>query len=380
MLLPATLSAYYLLRGQPAAAGLLAGAAMLLKPSGASALLLGVAWFAYMREGWRHWLRFAVAGAGLPLAALAHGVLTVGLRDYLDAVAWQRFTVARPNPLAAAARALITTFPVWAPLGVFARFGMPLLHGRARGFLILWLLSSMAGIAMGGNWWPHYFMQLIPPLAVVAGAGLSRLWSSTVARRWLALALLIAALFVPAQLASAGPQQGSWDLWQRNGYLVAEDAASYIRAHTTEADEIFVAFSHGDVQHLTRRRSSSPYLYAEWLLAYPGAFDRLIESIDAREPTYVLLIKPPRDARAEGAQKRALSAATRWRRSSRRKSTPACRPSRSTAASSIRDCWRRYDPSLAATGSGDGAAGSPARRAIFHAARAIRTPASRSTT
>ena len=103
----------------------------------------------------------------------------------------------------------------------------------------------------------------MPPLAVIAGAGLSRLWSSTVVRRWLGLALVIAALFVPAELAAAGPQQGSWRFWQRNGYLVAEDAASYIRAHTTEADEIFVAFTHGDVQHLTRRRSSSPYLYAK---------------------------------------------------------------------------------------------------------------------
>ena len=97
MLLPATLSAYYLLRGQPAAAGLAASAAVVLKPSGASALLLGVAWFAYMREGWRHWLRFAAASAALPVAALAHGALTVGLRDYLDAVVWQRVAVARPT-------------------------------------------------------------------------------------------------------------------------------------------------------------------------------------------------------------------------------------------------------------------------------------------
>lgn len=306
MLLPATLSAYYLLRGQPAAAGLAASAAVVLKPSGASALLLGVAWFAYMREGWRHWLRFAVASAALPVAALAHGALTVGLRDYLDAVVWQRVAVARPNQLTATVRGLVNTFPVWAPLGVLARFGMPGMHGRARVFLILWLLSSMAGIAMGGNWWPHYFMQLMPPLAVVAGAGLSRLWSSTVARRWAGLLLVIAALFVPAELASAGPHQGSWDFWRRNGYLVAEDAASYIRARTTEADEIFVAFTHADVQHLTRRRSSSPYLYLRLLLAYPGAFDRLIESIDAREPAYVLLMRPSRDALAEGTFLQAL--------------------------------------------------------------------------
>ena len=117
MLLPATLSAYYLLRGLPAAAGLAASAAVVLKPSGAGALLLAAAWFAYTRAGWRHWLRFAVASAALPVVALAHGILTVGLRDYLDAVVWQRFAVARPNPLTAAARALVNTFPVWAPLG-----------------------------------------------------------------------------------------------------------------------------------------------------------------------------------------------------------------------------------------------------------------------
>ena len=183
---------------------------------------------------------------------------------------------------------------------------MPLLRGRTRVFFVLWLLSSMAGIAIGGNWWPHYFMQLMPPLAIVAGAGLSRLWSSTVARRWVGLALVIAALFVPAQLAAAGPQQGSWSFWRREGYLVAEDVASYIRARTTEADEIYVAFTHADVQHLARRRSSSPYLYAKWLFAYPGAFDRLIASIEAGEAAYVLLIRQPRNPRAEGTFLRAV--------------------------------------------------------------------------
>ena len=232
MVLPATLSAYFLLRGQPLAAGLMASAAVVLKPSGGSAVLLGVAWLAYLRADRGAWLRFLLAGLSLPLVSVLHGALTAGPREYLDAVVLQRINTPRPNPFVAARRVWLVTLPLWAPLALLARFGIPRLMRRERVFLLLWLASALAGMALGGNWWEHYFIQLMPPLTVAAAPGLVYLWRSTAVRRWTAIALLLAPVYVAAAFVRPGPELGSWVLFRRDAYLVAEDAAAYIRERT----------------------------------------------------------------------------------------------------------------------------------------------------
>ena len=293
MVLPATLSAYFLLRGQPLTAGLMASAAVVLKPSGGSAVLLGVVWFAYLRADRGAWLRFLLAGLSLPLVSVLHGALTAGPREYLDAVVLQRINTPRPNPFVAARRVWLATLPLWAPLALLARFGIPRLMRRERVFLLLWLASALAGMALGGNWWEHYFIQLMPPLTVAAAPGLVYLWRSTVVRRWTAIALLLAPVYVAAAFVRPGPELGSWVLFRRDAYLVAEDAAAYIRERTAADERIYVSFAEADIYHLARRRSATQYLYGQLFLAFPDAYERTLSGIEAGEPRYVLLVREP---------------------------------------------------------------------------------------
>ena len=58
---------------------------------------------------------------------------------------------------------------------VFAAAGLMVLFmtGRAKWFLLVagWLLTSAIGVSASGYFFPHYFQQLLPPLALAAAAG-----------------------------------------------------------------------------------------------------------------------------------------------------------------------------------------------------------------
>jgi hypothetical protein len=63
---------------------------------------------------------------------------------------------------------------VWA----FAALGLVALlrssRGKAAIFLAGWLITSAIGVSASGYFFPHYFQQLLPPLALAAAAGVER--------------------------------------------------------------------------------------------------------------------------------------------------------------------------------------------------------------
>ena len=294
MALFTTLSSYYILTRKPIQAGILASAAVLLKPSGASAFLLAVVWLAHERAGLSEWEQFILASIPLPLAALAHGAMTVGLTDYANAVFMFRVGTRQAAPLFDIIRSWISTSPAWGPLAILAIPGVYRVPWRTRAFVLTWLLSSLAGMALGGNWFWHYFIQIMAPLSVCAGIGLSSLvFNTRDLFRFTGLAWGFLYLLLVGHLMVAQPKQGAWELYHRPGYLVAEDVANYIRTHTEEGDSIYIAFFESDIYHLAHRRSAFPHLYRLELTHIPGAYERLVNMVEMREPMYIVALDPP---------------------------------------------------------------------------------------
>jgi len=295
MILPATLSAYWLLARRPFWGGLAASTALLLKPSGAAAYLLALLWLACERSSWRSWLRYGL-GALLPLLlSVAHGAATAGLGAYAYAVALFELGPGwgpHADMSAAALHGWVGSSPAWGPLLMLGLLGVARAQRGARTFMLFWLLSSLAGVALGGRWYPHYFTQLVPVLAACAGAGLVVLRRSS--RRWLrwiaavgvlAVFLLWEGPFLVYQLAQAPAL-----LQGRQQPQMSDEVAAYIRAHTTEDQTIYVAFAPARICYQAGRRSVTPYLFWIHLFYHPGAYDALVEAIEAREPAYVLLL------------------------------------------------------------------------------------------
>jgi len=307
MLAPATAATYFVWRGRWATAGLLVGIAILMKPSGGGVVLLGLAWLFAGRESRGAWLSF-LAGSALPLAvAFVHGALTAGLHGYLYATVIFRLTTGgEGDPLVQFLTGWDKTTPLMLPLLLVAIAGSRSLraHPRERKFIFLWFGVSMLGIAMGGNWFEHYFLQAVPPLVMFAAAAFTvPRWSTALARWWStrASAGLRAATqsAVPALVALGAlvlpwamlpPAEGATRLYDMNGYEQNEEIAAYLAERTEPTDQIFIAFSHASLLYLTGRLSSSPYLYKQQTTEVPGALESQAADLRAGVPALVFLL------------------------------------------------------------------------------------------
>jgi 4-amino-4-deoxy-L-arabinose transferase-like glycosyltransferase len=297
MLLPATAAAGCIWRGRWFAAGVLTGLAILLKPSGAAVAFLALTWLLYERESWRAWLAIAVGGA-IPLAAaLFHGVLMAGLGDYLYAVVLFRLdSSGQHNAIVAFVGFGSLTSSAWFTLVVLAAIARHHLGGltRERRFVGFWLATSLLGMALGGNWWPHYWVQLIPPLAILGTVALVRGFGAAALPPGLAGRVAIgvsalAALLLIVPYSIAEQADASEEVFNSTYYLHSEEIAAYLEANTGPDEAIYVTLGHASIIYRSERRSSWPYLYAQQTSDIPGALDDAANHLRRAEPAYVVV-------------------------------------------------------------------------------------------
>ena len=279
--------------GWLAASGLVGALALLIKPAGFVALPVAGLWLLRRRfvEGapWRAWLRAELAlGAGALLGlvpAVVHGLVTAP-DAYLDAVLLYRLTKdsALVNPLGDQVLRFSLTalyIALHLPVLLFALPGFRAAHRatarRGRDLLWLWLAGSLAGGMLGGGWYPHYFQQFLPPVAVAAGIGLVAVARRparpvTLGLQALAVASLaaLALALAPALRPDAAPQE-----LIRNyppSLAAGEAIAAYLRERTEPGERIYVAYQQPNLYYLAERRPAARWLYFRELKWTPGAF------------------------------------------------------------------------------------------------------------
>ncbi len=174
----------------------------------------------------------------------------------------------------------------------------------------LWLAAAALGVLGGGNFHAHYYIQLAPPLALLAGVGASRI----VRRRAGLMAGVCAGLAawslsaaVPlwfdsprAQAAAVFPSDGHL---QRDAMVVA-----YVRAHSRPGDRIFVMWAAADVYYLADRDPAVPYIWFRNIQAIPGALDLVRAALASpSRPALVVAEQPPGAIDSSGATARVLA-------------------------------------------------------------------------
>jgi len=163
--------------------GLLAGVAVLIKPQSALALV-PIAVVLLRRRSDAATLAIVAAGAALPsLVLLASLWRADALADFQTSLAYARYySNSLPFEVKLANATLKTLFFVAIDVGLLIPVVMLLLHGRrcdlawragAGCLLTSWLLASFVAVSMGGRFYPHYFIQLLPPLAAMAARQLA---------------------------------------------------------------------------------------------------------------------------------------------------------------------------------------------------------------
>jgi 4-amino-4-deoxy-L-arabinose transferase-like glycosyltransferase len=172
---------------------------------------------------------------------------------------------------------------------------LPAISSGAEGSVLirLWGVGCIVGIAMGGNWFPHYLVQIGAPLAIWIAMETVALRPrlSTVAYRGLVAAFIIAMLSPYGLVLET---RGNVDamsvrVFDRTTYGAEDEVAAYVQQNSTPDQSIYVAFFQASLYYLAQRPAAYKHLYLWELQANPSAEDELIAMVQApNRPIYIV--------------------------------------------------------------------------------------------
>lgn len=305
-MLPAMTAAVLLgARRRPGASGVAVAVATLAKQTGAATLLpaLYLAWKASRRRG----VSRALVGFAIPVAIVA---LLVGPGELLF---WAVMGNGSYFGIGSASAYVLGLFAVMT-LG-FVAANLPIIwsvpwawRDRKRTWtaadtpsegdtdLWLWLASAALSVAVGFRFFGHYYLQLLPPLALLSAGVLVRK-APVLLRGTLALSAAIAVVFSLV---------GFWVHPFANDPRY-EDVSAYLDRHTSATDRIFVWGHMPEIYWASDRRPASRFLSSGFLIGdwgsrptgdtstnvpTPGAFPQLMEDLRMKPPRVVLDTTP----------------------------------------------------------------------------------------
>lgn len=286
-----------------ALAGALGGSAILMKQSGfdglAVACVAAVAVSSSRRERLRD-LAVVVAGAAAPLLASAVAGWLGGWHAYWSALAGYRLRDGSGS-LGARAHHLAHSLPGaardLAPLAAAAALAF---RRRPPTLAVVWLVAAFVGFNLGGAYWPHYYAQLAPPLALLAGLAIARLGRPAGYVSAAAVVMAPVLLFV-VQLERASDHRSDLMVKYAIAYENDRRLARYVRSHTSPADSVYAFVSRADFYFLADRKPASPYIWAKPLKSVPGAVASLERRLAGpRRPKLVVVFQCPRSRRLVG--------------------------------------------------------------------------------
>lgn len=185
---------------------------------------------------------------------------------------------------------------------ILAVAGIALLRTRPgiRPALAAWLLAGVIGVTLGGSYWPHYVIELMPVAAVGAALLLAR------RPRVGALALCLVAL--PAAAFTLRPVlHDQSDQYQQDAVTVG----NYVRLRAEPGQTAYVMYARVNALYYTRLPSPYPYHWALMLRAAPHVQSRLRALLASpRRPTWVIAWQPFRSFGLDrsGATRRLVAA------------------------------------------------------------------------
>jgi hypothetical protein len=295
-------------------AGALAGVALLVKQSfgdalaaGAVALLagkaLGISWRETTQRAAAYVAGVAAVTAGLMLWTLlshtpADAVWYAMFGFRIDAVAPLASHGLGPHLSKLGSPLLASGLAVAA---VFALVAFKRLRERplVRVTLFAWVAAAVVGIVLGGSYYPHYLIALVP--AGAAGAG------SLFSRHRLVGAVAVAAIAVPTVLnASLVARSDSADSLQEAAVTIGD----YIRDRSLPHDSAYVMYAKVNTLYYAGLRVPYPYNWSLMLRAAPAAQQRLRRLLASRgRPTWIVRAEWPRAFGMDqsGATKRLLA-------------------------------------------------------------------------
>src|SRR5665811_196163 len=162
--------------------------------------------------------------------------------------------------------------------------------------LRLWILASLVGIAIGGDWWAHYLIQIIAPFAIwFAGMVIDAIRSVRSHTRPALFAVTVVLLLAPYRVITLGStEEMSNALFSHPGYQAQDEIAQWLNENTPPGATIYVAFDQAAIYYLADRPPAYRHLYDQELRAIPSSYSDIITIIRSPErPLYIVSTRQP---------------------------------------------------------------------------------------
>jgi hypothetical protein len=298
--------------------GLLYGVAVLMKQHGI--LFAGFAVLFLLRDHrpgqisiWRKLIWFG-AGLALPLLLTGLALWMTGVfgkfwfwtiryaREYAGEVTISQGITVLKN---AFPRAVGRDLAIW----IAAAVGLLLVwwrnqHRRAALFATVFLVVSFLAVCPGFYFRQHYFVLMLPAVALLAGAAVSCAAAQVPAGgfRYAVYGLYGVALLFPIVLQrefffQMTPREVSRAVYGPNPFPEAVEVAAWIRAHSAEGSRIAILGSEPEIPFYAHRHSTTGYIYM-YPLMEPQPFaltmqEELIHNLETAHPDYVVVVNQP---------------------------------------------------------------------------------------
>jgi Dolichyl-phosphate-mannose-protein mannosyltransferase len=285
-------------------AGLLFGLAFVMKQQGILFGLFGALYIAVRcrREGWGLLVKLAAffAGAATPFALTCLLLWRAGV---FPKFWFWTFIYARQYASEVSLSDGLSIFAenVWpilkqnAPIWLLAFAGLVMAWQKrkdwgAAAFATAFLLFSFLAVCPGLFFREHYFVLMLPAVALLAGASVRHR-----AMYWIFGGALILSMAMQTDfLFRLSPLQACRELYGRNPFPEAIPVAAYIRAHSDQDARIAVLGSEPEIYFYSHRHSATSYIYMYGLMeAQPFALtmqNDLIGEVETARPEYVVQV------------------------------------------------------------------------------------------
>lgn len=318
MLLPIAVATYYGLcwldtgrRSFLGLSGLAMGVALLIKTVALPNLLVVgalIVWRGYSRRDFRRGA-LDMAAFGLPIASIFLGVYGYfWLKGALPDMVYWTFTFLKSygavprevywsrmlSGLLYVGREHVLLWAVALPT-----IGWLLVRERTSRAVLLAMAvpAAFLGLSLPGKFYPHYFIQLLPPLALVGGVGLARCWENRGLLRYLVLtgSLLLAGYSVMIDSPfywQLTPDQVSIAKYDTDQFALARQVGNYLRARTRPDDYLLQWGWEPEIYFYADRRGITPYIadvLVGWSCNPPEAVRQVLQNLEDKQPRYVVM-------------------------------------------------------------------------------------------
>lgn len=218
----------------------------------------------------------------------------VGLHRAVRAFVENFAAVARPG------------LPIWilAAVGMSALFWSTSVRMHLR-FIVLLFLFSFFSLCPGAFFRPHYFVLMLPVIAILVGVGVSAATEELAEhRRYSRFVLVPVVLFLLALAYGIVQQRAVYfsmtpdsivqATYGENAFVPAMQVADYIRKNSPEEARIAVLGSEPEIYFYAHRHSATGYIYMYSLIGHQKYIDRMRQQfqqeLEVNRPEYVVYV------------------------------------------------------------------------------------------